>query len=141
MSVYFRNSVFFLLFCLIIFSIGIKATETISREAEALLPKLHSSIQAKQERPTESQATIKFRKNIDRVAKDFENFENRPSQEQQNLFVKWQKTKIDDWVAQACFARHYMLDGRLVVSDETWKKLNEVQALYPKEKKKYYLFF
>ncbi len=138
MLVYFKNAVLVLLLCLVNGFIGIKAAE----EKESLFSKHYTSLQeeetdhktrVKQRRAIEDKTTIKFRRQIDRVSKEFEGFESLSLQQQQDLLDKWKQKRINDWVVQAQFARWGMLEGGLVVSNETWKKLKEVQSYTQKK--------
>jgi hypothetical protein len=145
MKIYFKNSIFILMICLAKLQIEIKATDTILREKERLIPKVYPSIQEngtdnkttlKQVGPIENQETIKFRKKIDKVFEEFDNFESLSLNRQRYLLGK-RESMIKNYVVQAHFARHGMMDGPLMVSDETWQKLKTLQRLYPEEKSHY----
>lgn len=142
MLVYFKNAVLVLLLCLVNWSIGIKAAETPSREKGPLSSKRYTLLQeketdhktpVKQRRAIEDKTTIKFRRQIDRVSKEFEGFESLPLQQQQDLLDKLEQKKINDWIVQAQFARWGMLKGGPTVSNETWEKLKKVQSYTQKK--------
>ncbi|MGV8948620.1 MAG: hypothetical protein ACOH2E_04550 [Candidatus Paracaedibacter sp.] len=142
MKIYFKGYIFILLLWLTSWEIEIKATDTILREKENLIPKVYPSIQEngtdnkttlKQVGPTENQETMKFRKKIEKVFEEFDNFESLSLKQQRYLLDK-RESMIKDSVSQANFARHGMVDGQFTVSDETWQKLKTLQSLYPEEK-------
>jgi len=129
MVIYFRNSVFVLLFCLIIFSIGIKATETISKEKELLLPKFYSSIQERTD----------YHNNIEIFINEFENFEDLTPHEQENLLYKWDEM-IQTWMVEKCLTQYGLLDSqhrKFIVSKNKQQKLKRIERLYKHQQKKH----